>query len=82
MDEPVNVEKEPNRLAQKEKDPWFTQKFVVKNVQPGYTPELGGCLVIQCENGDHELEVWYSPQGKTGNDNGRVHIESRNRQES
>ena len=76
-----NVRKEQSRLARMEQNPRFTQKFTVTNVSSGWTPELGGCLVIQCQNAEHELEVWYSPQGKTANDSGYIHICSRNSEE-
>jgi hypothetical protein len=58
----------------REKPVWMSQKFKVSQMTDGYRPRLGGCLVIQCANEDHKLEIWYSPNGETGADRGWVEI--------
>lgn len=55
---------------------WLSKKFKVSQVSNGWQPDLGGCLVIQCANEDHKLEIWYSPNGETPNDYGWVEIEA------
>lgn len=63
-------------MSIREKPVWLSQKFKVSNFTQGWQPDLGGCLVIQCANEDHKLEVWYSPNGETGSDYGWVEINS------
>lgn len=55
---------------------WLSQRFKVSQMTHGWQPDLGGCLVIQCANQDHKLEIWYSPNGETASDYGWVEISS------
>ena len=63
-------------LSLEKKPVWMSQKFKVSQMTHGWQPDLGGCLVIQCANNDHKLEIWYSPNGETGIDRGWVEISS------
>ena len=61
-------------MSVQDKPVWLSQKFKVSQMTHGWRGDLGGCLVIQCANEDHKLEIWYSPNGETGNNHGWVEI--------
>ena len=63
-------------MSAQDKPVWLSQRFKVSQLTHGWQPDVGGCLVIQCANEDHQLEIWYSPNGETGNDYGWVEISS------
>jgi len=59
-----------------DKPVWLSQRFKVSQLTHGWQPDVGGCLVIQCANEDHQIEIWYSPNGETGNDYGWIEVSS------
>jgi hypothetical protein len=54
----------------------MVQKFKVSEVTSGWMGGLGGCLVIQCQNEEHRLTIWYNPNGDTSTDKGWLVVES------